>query len=208
MLAFRSVKIDRLTGCGAGHAAEVSSPDGPQGVGAHPFVALVKSGPSGERETAMRITKKKLAAVGAGTALVLAGGGLALAYWSSTGTGSGSATTGTSSNFAVSADAATGGPLSPGGPSESVAIHVNNPSSGHQSLHTVHVTVANSDGTAWTSVAGCSAADYTVNDPTFSLQDLAGGATYDTSVTISMNNLSSNQDGCKGATVPLYVVAS
>ena len=158
----------------------------------------------------MRITKKKLAAVGAGTALVLAGGGLALAYWSSTGTGSGSATTGNSSAFEVSTDAATGGPLTPGGASETVAVHVKNPSSGHQTLTTVHVTVATSTGTAWTSTPGCSAADYTVTDPTVAAidQDRASGSTYNATATITMNNLPSNQDLCQGVSVPLYVVAS
>jgi hypothetical protein len=156
----------------------------------------------------MRITKKKVAAVSAGAALVLAVGGIALAYWTSTGAGNGSATTGTSSTFGVTTDAAVGAALTPGGAAQTVAIHVNNPSAGHQNLNTVHVIVANIDGSAWTSVTGCSAADYAVTDPTISAQDLAGGATYNTSVTISMNNLPSSQDGCKGATVPLYVVAS
>jgi hypothetical protein len=156
----------------------------------------------------MRFSKKALIATGTGAVVAMAIGGLALAYWTTSGNGSGSATTGTSSSFVVTTDAATGGPLSPGGPSESVTIHVNNPSTGHQQLSTVHVTVANSNGSAWTSVAGCSAADYAVTDPTFSAQDLAAGATYDTSVTIAMNNLSSSQDGCKNVTVPLYVAAS
>ena len=156
----------------------------------------------------MRITKKTLIAVGAGAAVVVAGSGIALAYWSSTGTGSGSATTGTSNAFAVTTDAATGGPLSPGGPGQAVAVHVNNPNSGHQQLAAVHVAVANADGSAWTAVAGCSAADYTITDPSFGPQDLASGATFSTSAQIVMNNLATNQDGCKNVTVPLYVSAS
>ena len=155
----------------------------------------------------MRITRKTLIAVGAGAAIAVAGSGIALAYWSSTGTGSGSATTGTSSAFVVTTGAASGGPLTPGGPGQTVAVHVKNANSGHQQLGTVHVVVANSDGSTWTAVPGCSAADYTVTDPSFAAQDLASGATFDTSAQIVMNNLASNQDGCKNVTVPLYVSA-
>jgi hypothetical protein len=156
----------------------------------------------------MRITKKTLIAVGAGAAVAVAGSGIALAYWSSTGTGSGSATTGTSSAYVVTTDSAQGSPLTPGGPGQTVAVHVKNANTGHQQLSTVHVVVANADGSAWTAVAGCSAADYTVTDPTFAAQDLAGGATFDSSAQVAMNNLATNQDGCKDVTVPLYVSAS
>src|SRR5437899_12756383 len=118
------------------------------------------------RKTKLAIAALALIAVGVG-------GGMAYAYWSSTGTGSGSATTGTSTNFTIASSTATGGPLTPGGPSESVAFTVTNPSTGHQKLTSVVVTVANSDGTAWTSVSGCSNADYTIGSPAITYGDLA-----------------------------------
>jgi len=156
---------------------------------------------------------KKIAVVGVATTALI-GGGVAYAYWTSTGDGSGQASTGTSSLFSVSTDAAVvgaDGPMTPGGPSETVPVHVTNPSTGHQILRTVHVTVANkADGSTWTAVSGCSSADYTVVDPTLNLPvDLGPGGVWDGTITISMNNnTTSSQDGCKGATVPLFVHAS
>ena len=156
----------------------------------------------------LTMTKKAKAIVVAG-ALTLATAGGAYAYWSSLGNGAGSATTGTSSALVVTTDAATGSPLSPGGPTQTVAFHVQNNNSGVQRLSAVAVTVANSsNGSAWTAVAGCSAADYTLGTPSFTPGDIASGATKDGTVTITMNSLSTNQDSCKNVTVPLYVSAS
>ena len=70
------------------------------------------------------------------------------------------------------------------------------------------MTVAASNGTAWTAIPGCSAADYTIGTPSFTAGDVASGATKDGTVTITMNNLSSNQDACKNVSVPLYFSAS
>jgi hypothetical protein len=152
--------------------------------------------------------KKRILAGVAAATIVAIGGGLAYAYWSSTGTGTGTATTGTSSSFVVASSAAIGGPLSPGGPSESIAFTVTNPSTGTQNLTSVVVTVATSTGTAWTTVTGCSAADYTVGTPAITYGQIAPGAVASGTVTVTMNNLSTNQDGCKLAAVPLYIVAS
>lgn len=156
----------------------------------------------------MQLTKKSKAVV-AGAALVgLAGSGTAYAYWTTSGSGTGSATTGTSSTFVVTTDAATGGLLTPGGPTDTVAFHVTNNNTGVQHLSAVSVIVAGAGGAAWTAVANCSAADYTVGTPVFTAGDVIAGATVDGTVTIKMNNLGTSQDGCKLATVPLYVSAS
>jgi hypothetical protein len=152
--------------------------------------------------------KKKTAIVLAGGILTVATAGGAYAYWTTIGSGTGTATTGTSSVFAVTTDAATGGPLTPGGPTETVTFHVQNNNSGVQRLTAVAVTVANSDGTAWSAVTGCSAADYAVGTPTFTAGDIASGASKTGTVTVTMNNLSTNQDACKTVNVPLYVSAS
>lgn len=157
-----------------------------------------------------KITKKntKRVAIVGGTVAALLTGGVAYAYWTTSGNGSGSATTGTSSAFVVTTDAATGGPLTPGGAdNETVAFHVKNTNSGVQRLQTVTVTVANADGSAWVSAPGCSAADFTIGNPAFTPGDIESGNTADGTVTISMKNLTTSQNGCKGVTVPLYVVA-
>jgi hypothetical protein len=150
---------------------------------------------------------KRISAAIAVTAVAI-GGGLAYAYWSSAGTGTGSASTGTSNGFTVASSAATGGLLTPGGPTDSVAFTVTNPGSGSQNLSSVVVTVAGPAGVAWTTVPGCSALDYTVGTPVITYGQIAASGVASGTVSITMNDLSSSQDGCKLATVPLYFVAS
>src|SRR5690349_605685 len=106
----------------------------------------------------MRLKKRTLVLLGAAVVAVgLAVG--AYAYFTSSGSGTGSASVGTSTTWAVTTDAAVGGPLTPGGPSETVAYHVKNNSTGAQKLQNVAISVANNDGTTWTAVSGCSNAD-------------------------------------------------
>lgn len=152
--------------------------------------------------------KKRAIAAVAAIAIVGVGGALAYGFWSSTGTGTGSATTGTSSVFTVAGSAPTGGPLSPGGPTETVPFIVTNTGSGTQNLTSVLVSVAGPTGGAWTSVVGCSTLDYTVGTPVIAYGAIGPAGTASGTVTLTMNNLGTNQDGCKGATVPLYFVAS
>ncbi len=154
--------------------------------------------------SALVLTGKLKVVLVAGTLTVVTGGA-AFAYWTTTGNGSGSAAAGTSSPFQVTTDAATGSPLAPGGASQTVAFHVKNNNAGTQRLRTVTVTVANADATAWTSAPGCSAADFTVGTPSFTAGDIVSGATTNGTVTVTMDNTGSNQDGCKNVTVPLYV---
>ncbi|MGQ0629725.1 MAG: hypothetical protein ACT4P1_01685 [Sporichthyaceae bacterium] len=156
----------------------------------------------------MPITRKSLTSGVVFAAVVALGAGAAVAYWTSTGDGTGTGTTGSSTAFTVASSAATGGPLTPGGPTQTIAFTVTNPSTGHQNLSAVAVTVAGAGGAAWTAVAGCSAADYTVGTPSITYGDLGPGAVASGTVTLTMNNLPSSQDGCEGATVPLYIAAS
>lgn len=155
------------------------------------------------------LSKKQMAAAGAAVAIVAVGAGSAFAYWTDSGTGAGSAAVGTSAHFAVTVDAPTGAALSPGGPVDTVTFTVKNNGSGHQKVVAATATVANNDGSTWTSVAGCSAADFSIGDVAVTAADLAPGATTTGSFTIQMvNNTSASQDGCKSATVPLYVSVS
>ena len=165
----------------------------------------------------MQISLKKKLAAAATVLTVLGGASVAVAYWTSTGTGSGSATAGTSSAWEVTTDAATGSLLTPGGPTQTVAVHVKNNSSGAQGLAQVVARVANADGTAWSS-GTCDADDFSVSGEaagashtiTYSpVENVAAGATKDDSVTITMiNKTTVNQDDCKSVTVPLYFAAS
>jgi hypothetical protein len=140
----------------------------------------------------------------------------AYAYWTTTGSGSGSATVGTTSPWAVTVGTPTGGALTPGGPTDTVSYSVKNNSTGNQKFNQVVISVANSDGSAWTAVPGCSASDFSINGAAAGAPatdasqafDLAAGASASGAFTIQMVDSATNQNACKGVTVPLYVSAS
>jgi hypothetical protein len=140
--------------------------------------------------------------------LLAAGGGTAFAFWTASGSGTGVASTGTSAAFTVTSTAPTGGPLTPGGTSETIAFTVTNPGTGSQKLSSIAASVATGTGAAWTAVAGCSALDYSVGTPTITYGEIAGGATLSGTVTLTMIDRAASQDACKTASVPLYFAAS
>jgi hypothetical protein len=153
--------------------------------------------------------KKRIGiAVAAASVVVVGSAGAAFAYWTSTGNGTGSATNGSAANFTITSSAATGGALAPAGPTDTVAFTVTNPGSGTQHLTAVTAGVFASDGTAWTAVTGCSAADYTVGTPVITAGDISAGGTLSGTVTITMVNRAANQNACQGVSVPLYFAAS
>jgi hypothetical protein len=156
----------------------------------------------------IRSRTKKIAIIAVATAVIVGAGGAAFAYWTSSGTGTGTATTGTSVALTVTSLAPTGGPLSPGGPTQTVAFSVANPGSGAQALVSVVATVATSTGAVWSAVPGCSAADYAVGTPVITYATIAPGASIPGTVTVTMNSLGTDQDACQGVIVPLYFVAS
>lgn len=166
----------------------------------------------------MKITLKHKIAALATAATIVGGSGVALAYWTSTGNGAGSATAGTSSPWVVTTDAATGGLLTPDGPTQTVGFHVQNVSSGVQGLQAVAVKVANANGSAWDPTGDCDASDFVVGiaaaggTHTISysqVENVAAGGTKSGSVTIKMiNKTTTNQDSCKGVAVPLHLAAS
>jgi hypothetical protein len=162
-----------------------------------------------------RISKRTAVLLAVVAAAVMAAVG-AYAYWTTTGTGSGTATVGTDTPWQVDTAAATGGPLTPGGPSQTVGYTVTNNSTGHQLLSNVAISVANSDGSAWDGPGTCSAADFEVNgaaagtayDHTALAQNFAPGAAHASSITIQMIDTGVNQNDCRNAVVPLYLFAS
>lgn len=149
----------------------------------------------------LRTSKKKTAVVG-GVAAVLVTGGVAFAYWTSTGEGTGSATTGTSSEWEVTVVSTDLASLTPGGPTETVDFSVKNNNSGVQNLQGTVASVVD------TSDAGCTADDFAVSSTSIAYGDIASGATVDGTFTIQMINRPVNQDACKDVTVNLKVTAN
>ena len=176
----------------------------------------------------MKLRTKVISGVAAG-AMLIAGGGMAFAYFTSTGSGTGSATVGISTAWTVGESSSilpTGGPLYPdhaigGANIQTVTYTVTNPSAGSQNLTQVVISVAKADGTAWSSQTNlldppCTAADFSVGgqpvgtpwtDSTLA-GDFIAGVSQSSPVTIELIDNNKVQDNCQGLTVPLYFAAS
>lgn len=155
-----------------------------------------------------KISKKQLVVGGVAAAVIAAGTGTALAYWSTTGTGTGSATTGTSSQFTVAVDNVNLQNLTPGGPKDTVNFTVtNDKSTGAQNFSNA---VAKVTGTTKNGAAnpGCTANDFSITGLTAVYGDLAANAQATGSFSLQMVDSGGNQDACQGATVQLEVDAS
>ena len=147
----------------------------------------------------MRLNKK-LVAAGVGTALALALGGVALAYWTTTGSGTGSATNATS-NGVIVLHAAFDAGLTPGA-SESVTYTADNAGTSSLRVGTIHAVVT-------TDKPGCLVSDFTVPDlasnttvPASTLAHPVGSSS------IAFADTAVNQDACKGAVVTLTLTSN
>lgn len=157
-----------------------------------------------------RITKKSVAVV-SGSAVVIAGAGVAFAYWTAGGSGTGTAATG--SNVAlVAVQTSTVSDMGPGVAAQSLNGNFNNANSGPVYVATVTASIASVVKAGGAPAGTCDATDYTLANPTMTVnaQVPAGsGQGAWTGATITFNNKSAaNQDACKGATVNLaYAIA-
>ncbi|QOD02597.1 hypothetical protein [Pseudarthrobacter sp. BIM B-2242] len=138
-------------------------------------------------------------------ALLAIGGGAAFAYWTGVGTTSTAVTSGSESALTVEVTSLASGVLTPGGPGQSAEITVTNPGKGVQKLNNVVVKVAESDGSPWAAITGCSKDDFSVAATVDNVTQIEGGKHVKGTVTIQMVNGNYNQDACKGVSVPLYV---
>ncbi|MDR6505126.1 hypothetical protein [Arthrobacter oryzae] len=74
---------------------------------------------------------------------------------------------------------------------------------------TITAAVAGTNGTAWTAVSNCSKDDFEVGTPSFTATEIPTNGSITGTVTLRMiDRYGVNQDGCKGATVPLHFAAS
>jgi hypothetical protein len=133
---------------------------------------------------------------------VLAVTGIAVAYFTSTGSGTGTATVGSSQ--ALTLHGTTASTLYPAG-SSTVSFTVDNPSSGSEYLSTIHLASVTTDGAH--STCGLSAftmPDVTVNQTVASGTGIAVTATG----TLSMADTGTNQNACQGAPLTLNLTGS
>lgn len=151
-----------------------------------------------------KIGKKKLIVAGIATAVIAAGAGTALAYWTSTGSGTGGGTTASSSAADIQVQQqGTLTAMYPGDSAQNLVVKVHN--AGTNSAYVNTVSAASISVTPLPSKT-CTTADYTFTQSPQTVQlDIAAGAT--TSATYTVGTLQFNdkpdtvQDGCQGATV-------
>jgi hypothetical protein len=139
----------------------------------------------------------------AGAATVLAGGGLAFAYWTNTGAGTGEATTGSNESIVVNQTSTVTG-LAPGLPAQTLSGNFDNPNDGPVFVTSVAATVTGTDKT------GCDASDYTIAGAATVNQQVPAGEDVGSwsGLTIQFNNKpGTNQDACKNAVVAIAYTA-
>ncbi len=173
----------------------------------------------------LRLSKKQIAVLT--TAAVIGIAGAAFAYFSTSGTGSGTATVGTGSSLTVTGTSAS--TLYPG-TNSTVSFTVNNPSSGHQRLGSITLTAVHACTGASSTWNGSSCSNSGTEQTTCESSDTAASSTSDNfsmpvvasntdfgpgngqtvtqTGTLAMNNLSSSQNSCQGASLTLTFTTS
>lgn len=122
----------------------------------------------------------------------------AYAYFTAAGSGTGTASVGAATGITITSDNQSAD-LYPGGGSVSVDVHVTNPGSGQQFVDDVSGSVADS--------AGCLGGWFTVATIDAN-QNIAPGATYDTSTTVTMADTGTNQNACQNADLTINWVSN
>jgi hypothetical protein len=168
-----------------------------------------------------RFTKKRTLAASALLLLLLAGG--AVAYFTTSGSGTGTATVGTSSALTIHGSSAS--TLYPG-TSSTISFTVDNPSSGHEQLGTIHLASVKAcvgSGSSWngsscsnsgSEATTCESVETGASDTNtanFWMADVVAnedfgngsGQAVSPTGTIKMNDLNSSQDSCKNANLTL-----
>lgn len=143
--------------------------------------------------------RKKIVAFGAACFLLAATG--AYAYWTQSGLGAGGAVTSTNEAITVN-QTSTPTALYPGGPAQAISGNFDNPNAGKVRVAAVAVSIGSIEG----SPAGCTAADYQLNNATATVNaeiDPGDAVGSWSGPSVQMLNTGSNQDGCKNAIVNL-----
>lgn len=160
--------------------------------------------------------KQKLAAavLGAGV-IAVAGGGIAYAFWTTSGSGSATAAAGT--DTAVTLTGTTSGAVTPGGATGTVTFTVNNSASGPEYVTQIHLVSvqAFSDPARTTAIpVGTAAADCDTSQ--FSMANVPVGVDVPTGSTqltqqgtlVMADDPQNDQEGCKGAYLTLTLSSS
>jgi archaellum component FlaG (FlaF/FlaG flagellin family) len=164
-------------------------------------------------------TRRRIAIVVGASAMVLAGGGAAFAYFTASGSGTGSATVGSTGTWLVAESNTSGGPIYPGSGTETITFSVKNTGTGDQQFLSAVASVnSDSNGNVTTgsgnnvsSVTGCKATWFSLGQPSGSPigTNVAGGATVSVQVTVTMpTDSTDNQNACESATPNVTLTVS
>lgn len=147
-----------------------------------------------------RLLRKRVLVLSTVSLLVLAG--VAIAYFTTTGSGTATATVGTSSAVTLHGAAAT--TVYPG-TSSSVSFTVDNPSSGTQRVGTIHLASVTTDA----GHSACVVTDFTMPDVVANQSFPAGnGQAVTAAGTLTMANTGVSQDACQGAPLTLNLTSN
>ena len=156
----------------------------------------------------MRRFSRKFTVMVVGAVILVAGGGVAYAFWTAGGTGSGTAATGQSNDITVN-QTSTVTAMGPGVLPQALSGDFTNTNEGPVYVATVTASIAS----VTPLVAGtCVAADYVIANPAMTVGvEVPAGTNVGSwgGATIAFaNSTTVNQDGCKGATVNLAYTVS
>jgi len=156
----------------------------------------------------MRWHWSRTATVVLAVVVVVATAGLAFAYWTATGSGSGSADTGSASSVTVKQTVSPTG-LYPGG---TVALSGNfdNPNPGKVYITAVTASVSSFSARADGTKPACTQADFTITGTAPVGAEIASGNGVGSwsGLSLNMTDAGTNQDNCKGITVPITYAAT
>jgi hypothetical protein len=147
-------------------------------------------------------SKKRRLIVALGAVGAVAAVGVAIAYFTTTGSGTGSATVGSSSAVTIHGTTATS--LFPGTGS-TVSFTVDNPASGSQRVNEIHLESVTTDA----GHSACVLSDFTMPNVTVNQVFPSGnGQAVTATGTLSMANTAQNQDACQGAPLTLHLTSN
>lgn len=148
-----------------------------------------------------RVTRKRLLSATIGI-VVVAVAGIAVAYFTSTGSGTGSATVGSSQALTLHGTTSTS--LYPGS-SATVTFTADNPSGGNEFLSTIHLASVTTDAAH----SSCAVSAFTMPDVTAS-QTIGPGNGQSVTVhgTLTMADTGTNQNACQGAPLTLNLTST
>lgn len=167
-----------------------------------------------------RFLSKKVIVGAVTSAAVIGISSAAFAYFTASGAGTGTASVGTSTAWGVSAASATGGPLTPGGPTESIVYTITNNSSGKQAITSLTASLptpasgtgaGNVESGGSPTTGGCLASWFTATagtpSPALNTSIVAGG-TATVTVPVTLNDSGTNQDACQTVTPDIKLSVS